>query len=123
MHNEEDYINELNEKINKRFIRNIVKPYNNDLKKRPAFYRIPTSSELNINTPMNYTIPQRPIEPQVIQQYVPIYIEPTCKNIHDHISSCKVCARLYRPYNNVLLIIIFVMVVIILFLIKNIYNF
>jgi len=129
------YIDELNEKINRRFIRNIVKPYNNDLKKKPI-YRIPNSSDWLPKKPVqpgiNFTMPQGindRVETGIHEKYtpapkyIPVYVEQSCKNINDHVHSCQICSQLYRPYNNILLIIIFILVIIILFLIKKIYNF
>lgn len=64
-------LEELNQKIQNRFIRDVVKPYSNSIKKRaqiPTRYRIPKSSEFftpgnNLKTIISPEVPLEPYQP------------------------------------------------------------
>lgn len=132
-------LEELNKKINHRFIRNIVKPYNNSLKK-PTYYQIPKSSDLTNYQKQKTPLPveffnndygkysyAKKIEPREeftpMPTFIPTMIELNCKNVHGHIKSCEICTKLYQPYNSILMVIIVILIIIILFMIKRMYNF
>jgi len=131
-------LQELDQKIHHRFIRDVVKPYSNSIKK-PHFlpkakphYRIPRSSELytnnnNINkTPIeiidnlsreNYNISPNPSK-ILTPSPVPVPVIPNCMDVNIHVNQCPVCSKLYQPYNCVLMIIIVILILIILFMAK-----
>lgn len=138
-------LHELNQKIQHRFIRDVVKPYSNSIKKSLNLpknnYRIPKSSELLKEIPMNenfksinnkttinslnnsdiistYAPTMTPIP---VQLNVPSKI--SCMDINMHINNCPICLKLYQPYNNVLMIIIVILILIILFFAKYCWKF
>ena len=115
-------LEELNQKIQHRFIREVVKPYSNSIKKKPHFqkgnYEIPKSSELLIET-TKFNVGVE--ETRSTQNFTPVVIHSnpqTCIDIHRHVHQCPICLKLYRPYNPILMIVIVILCLIILFLIK-----
>lgn len=135
MYNEEN-VDELNEKIHKKFIRNVIKPmeqyYGHQSYQSP--YKIPSSS--SFLHPMKPFIPEE-YERIPKEEKTPIYLSSyspspspcptaaplTCIVVCEHIQSCPVCSQLYKPYMGVYLTIITILVIIILFLLKKIFQF
>lgn len=132
-------IDELNEKIQHRFIRDVVKPYSNSIRKNrhlpKSNYQIPKSSDFLLKPSNQIHVDQRShlddqrshldnqrshLDNQIHQNnYTPVVRSPqTCIDIHKHVNQCPICTRIYRHYNPVLMIIIVILVLILLFLIK-----
>lgn len=135
-------LDELNQKIQNRFIRDVVKPYSNGIRKPmhipPTPYIIPKASEVFYPPPIPEMPNNRPRRiVHVPPQYTPIMSSapPTapcpldyrvketvnigCIDIHQHVNNCPVCSKLHRPYNSILMVIIVILLLIILFLAKK----
>lgn len=135
--NQEDETEELQNRIQKKFIRNIVKPYpsstflSNNL---PEYdhQEIPSSSSLHMNAApvMEAAVTKTPLFTSVIptathnkpkaEETVTIH----CIDVNKHVNTCPVCAQIYRPnIIGVLITIIIILVVVILFLLKKLLQF
>jgi hypothetical protein len=133
MYNEEN-VDALNEKIHKKFIRNVIKPmeqyYGHQSYQSP--YKIPSSS--SFLSPIKAFNPEE-YEKVPKEEKTPIYLSSTystpcptpaplnCIVVCEHIQSCPVCSQLYKPYTGVYLTVITILVIIILFLLKKIFQF
>ena len=136
MNNQEEEAEELQDRIQKKFIRNIIKPYpsstflSNNL---PDYdhHEIPSSSSLHMNAApvMEAAVTKTPLYTSVIPTVIQNKPEETittihCIDVNKHVNTCPVCAQIYRPnIIGVLITIIIILVVVILFLLKKLLQF
>jgi hypothetical protein len=137
-------LDELDRKIKNKFIRNVVKPYNNDMPRRyidqsqhieNTVQRTPIEKILphpSFPSPQqvfkNQYQPYSPYTHVIRENYPvvhpsPIKNEISCRQINHHVQTCPVCTKIYTPYNHILMVIIVILVIIILFLIKKLCNY
>lgn len=142
---------DLEQKINRKFIRNVIKPLEqiNRYNEPTTPYQIPSASELfQRYPPTGSQIPFEPSlytsrppltsplvsehraplpsSPVVSLPQPPVPVPPTplnCVTVCGHVKACPVCSQLYRPYIGVYLTVIVILVIIILFLAKKLFRF
>ncbi|NDE15969.1 hypothetical protein EBZ80_13665 [bacterium] len=132
-----DDLQELNQKIQHRFIRDVVKPYGPAARKRE--YRIPDLRPRRESTTLRKTpigeikshAHEKEINPYTL--YRPEAFEPppsppatpppvvlSCLDIHRHVHDCPICGRLYQSYSPVYIGIILILVLVIAVLLKQV---
>jgi hypothetical protein len=136
-----DDLQELNQKIQHRFIRDVVKPYGPAARRPPVAreYRVPDlrprrESTTLRKTPIGETTGHKEINPYTIYrreafeppQATPppareeVVVRLSCLDVHRHARDCPICGRLYLSYSPVYIGVILILVLVIVFLLKNI---
>lgn len=132
-----DDLQELNQKIQHRFIRDVVKPYGPAARKRE--YRIPDLRPRRESTTLRKTpigeiknhAHEKEINPYTLYRREPFEPPATtpppvqnralsCLDVHRHVHDCPICGRLYRSYSPVYIGIILILVLVIAFLLRRV---